>query len=353
MRANGTSQATGLTPPPLPAEAFVPKGFELLRSGPTYQSGPPVSGISTLTKPLARATSAELEAFGKRDGVGVANKAELLPQMWKAIGFKPKMVYGLAEMGSSFGHAFIAFETANPKTGKLEYMVPNVCGAAGEALIQWCPLSEYLFGVDEFKGANKQRGIFNRPYTLVALNDDTIDTAACRAYVDHTLERYHKGKARFMLTLPRVANAFSWPLRQIGLPIPELGNCARWNAMFLREAGVFTNRIGPSNWVTQTTMWPKRLALRLVEGKSRVSVDNAAVIHIPRPAHAHITSQGLHDGQTYANLLTLICGKLGITTPEGRKNAQLANHAAAEVIIPPDTITGEVVVRPQQRLLPA
>jgi hypothetical protein len=55
-------------------------------------------------------------------------------------------------VGSDYDHAFCAFETENPKTGKGELMVPNIVGVSGSEMVQWISLTEYLFGIVTKRG---------------------------------------------------------------------------------------------------------------------------------------------------------------------------------------------------------
>ncbi len=282
---------------------------------------------------------AELRDFGKRDKVAISNKDQILDDVWQKLGGKPRFIYGLAEVGSDYGHAFCAFEMENPKTGKTEFMVPNIVGVPGSKMVQWVALNEYLFGVHEFKEANRQRGFYNRPYTLVGLDDPKIDVEACKNYFLDLAKRHEAGTAKFSLVLPRIRNVLRAPLHGLGLPHVEYGNCARWNYEAMKAANIFPSEVHLGNFFTHNTMWPKRTAIRLLDGLSNVPREGVKVVHLERPPHANITARGKSSGRTYANIFTRIAAFFGIVTARGRHYGNLAELAHVRVHVPEGTIT--------------
>ena len=293
---------------------------------------------------LARAEDLEL---------AIANKGQILDDVWRKLGGKPRFIYGLAEVGSDYGHAFCAFEMVNPKNGKIEFMVPNIVGVPGSKMVQWISLTEYLFGVNDFKDANRQRGFYNRPFTLVALNDPKIDVDACRDYFMDLAKRQEAGAAKFSLVFPRIRNVFRAPLHAMGLPQVEYGNCARWNYEAMKAAKIFPSEVHLGNFFTHNTMWPKRTAIRLLDGLSHVPKDNVKVVHLERPRHAHITAKGKSEGRTYANIFTRIAAFFGVVTTRGRHYANLAELAHVNVSVPLGSITARAETRAPKVLLAA
>ncbi|MEZ0313186.1 MAG: hypothetical protein ACAI38_15535 [Myxococcota bacterium] len=305
------------------------------------------------SRALATARPEELESFGCRGKVAIANKDQILDDIWHKLGGKPRFIYGLAEVGSDYGHAFCAFEMENPKTGKHEFMVPNIVGVPGSKMVQWISLTEYLFGVNDFKDANRQRGFYNRPYTLVALNDPKIDVDACRDYFLDLAKRHQAGTAKFSLVLPRIRNVLRAPLHALGLPYCEYGNCARWNFEAMKAAKIFPSEIHLGNFFTHNTMWPKRTAVRLLDGLSHVARDDVRVVHLERPPHAQLSAKGKSEGRTYVNVFTRIADLFGIVTARGRHYAHLSELAHVRVHVPKDTITAHTETRTPKALAAA
>lgn len=302
--------------------------------------------VTTYSKP----TPAQLATFGTRDGTAIRNKDSILADVWQKLPSKPSFIYGLAELGSDYGHAFCAFEMPHPTTGKPTFMVPNIVGVPGEKMVQWIDLTEYLFGVQEFKGANRQRGVYNRPFTLVTIDDPKVDTRAVKAYFDDLATRNQAGTAKFSLMFPRILNVVKAPLRWLGLSTTEYGNCARWNYEAMKAGNIFSKEVNASNFVTHNTMWPKRTAVRLLDGFSQVDAKSVHVVHIPRPAHAQVTARGKSEGRTYVNVFTRIADFFGLATERGRHYANLQNLAHVVISVPPDSIDAQLESRTPKQL---
>ncbi len=308
--------------------------------GPTMWRAGNVPADSRVIRVTTTATPEQLARFGCRDGTAIANKDRLLDDIWRTLGSKPKLIYGLAELGSDYGHAFCAFEAPHPTTGKPTFMVPNIVGVPGEKMVQWIELTEYLFGVSEFKGANRQRGVYNRPFTLVTIDDPKIDVQAVKHYFDDLAARNQAGTAKFSLVFPRILNVVTAPLRWLGLSKTEYGNCARWNYEAMKAGNIFSKEITLANFFTHNTMWPKRTAVRLLDGLAKVKA--GAVVYLPRPEHAKVTARGKSEGRTYVNVFTRIADFLGLVTARGRHYASLENLANVVVRVPDQTIEAQL-----------
>jgi hypothetical protein len=292
----------------------------------------------------------DLARFGVRDGLPLRNKEAILEETWKKLGRTPKIVYGLCERGSPYGHAFAAVERFNPASGKAELMVANIIGTKGSGMVQWIPLGEYLYGVNDFKGANRQRSAYNRSFTLFALHGEHLDPKAMVRYFEDLAERNERGEAKFDLALPRVRNLLHHKvLRDTSI---EFGNCARWTAEALRVAGVFDGASGLRGVFQKNTPWPKRIGIRLLDGRTTVNREDIDVIAVPRIGHAVKTARAKAEGTTYANPATYLAHALrvdkavGLFTDRPRRLSHLSSHAALTHVVPPGSMTAEIIEGP-------
>ena len=109
--------------------------------------------------------------LGERDGPAISNKDEILGELWQRLGRgRPAAVVGVVRGSSPFGHAFAAYEREGDDAGDLT--VANIVWNEEVEMVHFLPLREYLFGTQNWREANPERGAYNRDFILVPIFDD-------------------------------------------------------------------------------------------------------------------------------------------------------------------------------------
>ncbi len=287
--------------------------------------------------------------LGERDGPAISNKDEILDELWLRLGRgRPVAVVGVVRGGTPFGHAFVAYETGGE--GARELTVANVVWSDELDLVNFLPLEEYLFGTRHFRTGNPERGAYNRDFILVPIFDrETVDAAALDAYFRDLQQRGREGVARFDLVTSRLRNfwstwnPFSVTLRALGVKRwKERGNCARWTSEGLRAGGI----------LRRNTVWPPRILVRLLTGRSHVFPTRMAVVCVPRIRHAKRTTHTNPDVPLRTNPIAWLRQLVHLRSQNDRRFRDYNELADAVIVVREGSREAEVGLRGEPMSLP-
>jgi hypothetical protein len=279
-------------------------------------------------------------ALGDRDGLAISNKDGILDELWQKLGRgHPPVVVGVVSGSTPFGHAFVAYERGDPP----ELTVANVVASETQDMLNFLPLSEYLFGTSHWHAENPERGAYNRNFVLVPIFDRvTPDVPRMDAYFQDLKRRAREGSARFDLLTSRIRNVwstwnpFSVTLRALGVRRwRERGNCARWTAEGLRAGRILRTN----------TIWPPRILVRLLSGRANVFPTRMAVVCVPRIRHARRTSRVDPDVPLRTNPIAWARQKVWIYSENDLRFRDYNELADAVIFVRGGSTTAEVGLR--------
>jgi hypothetical protein len=280
--------------------------------------------------------------LGERDGPGISNKDEILEDLWRRMGRgEPVAVVGVVRGSTPFGHAFVAYERG--EGDRCELTVANIVRSDEIDMVNFLPLREYLFGTAHWREGNPERGAYNRDFVLVAIYDrQTVDVRSMDAYFSNLQQRAREGTARFDLLTSRLRNwwstwnPFSVTLRALGVKRwRERGNCARWTSEGLRAGGILRSN----------TIWPPRILVRLLSGKSYVFPTRMAVVCVPRIRHAKRTTRVNPDVALRTNPIAWLRHKLRMRSENDRRFHDYNALADAVILVRGGSTRAEVGLR--------
>lgn len=280
--------------------------------------------------------------LGERDGPAISNKDGILGELWGRLGRgRPPVVVGVVRGSTPFGHAFVAYE--QDRGGGPELTVANIVWSDDVEMLNFLPLSEYLFGTAHWQAENPERGAYNRDFILVPIFDrQTPDLRRMDAYFRDLRWRVREGTARFDLLTSRIRNAwsawnpFSVTLRALGVKRwKERGNCARWTCEGLKAGRILHNN----------TIWPPRILVRLLSGKANVFPTRMAVVCIPRIRHAKRSTRVNPDVPIRTNPLSWLRNLVHLRSENDRRFRDYNELADAVILVREGAMHAEVGLR--------
>ena len=210
-------------------------------------------------------------------------------------------------------------------------------------MVHFLPLREYLFGTQHWREGNPERGAYNRDFILVPIFDrQAVDLARMDAYYRNLQQRAREGTARFDLLTSRLRNwwsswnPFSVALRALGVKRwRERGNCARWTSEGLRAGGI----------LRRNTIWPPRILVRLLSGKSPIFPTRMAVVCVPRIRHARRTSRVNPDIPLRTNPIAWLRQLILLRSESDRRFRDYNALADAVIVVREGSLRAEVGLR--------
>ena len=281
-----------------------------------------------------------MSQLGERDGPTISNITEILPELWEKLGRgRPAAVVGVVRGSTPFGHAFVAYE----RSGDTDLTVANIVWSEEVEMVNLLPLHEYLFGTRHWRTGNPERGAYNRDFILVPIFDrEVVDLRRMDAYFRQLQTRAREGTARFDLLTSRLRNLwsawnpFSVTLRALGVKRwKERGNCARWTSEGLIAGGI----------LRRNTIWPPRILVQLLSGKSRVFPTRMAVVCVPRVRHALQSSRVNPDVPLRTNPIAYLRQLIHLRSENDRRFREYNELADAVIVVREGSTRAEVGLR--------
>lgn len=239
-----------------------------------YQRG---RGWHVLPEPDSFHSAPRPADFGAMGGTPVANGKSVLDQAWRSLGSnKPPDVVAILTRGNTpWGHAAVAYRPP----GSNELMVMNIVNpeiADGAKLVNWLPLTDYLFGTTNGL-LSEQGGAYNRAIDMVPIwNWPKEKIEKMHEYFVDLDRRQQRGVAHFELETGVMKN-----LVQHLKPAAkrhEYGNCVGWVSRGMKKAGI----------APRVTMFPKKMLVDILETVGRRNPDDVDVVAVPWITNNHL-----------------------------------------------------------------